>query len=321
MNHSTSLRSAVCLLALAFLMPGEPVKAQPAMVTVRVGITPSDNDTPVVYGARAGLYAKGGLDVQLQKASNGSAVAAAVVSGTFDIGESSLVSLMNAHLRGVPVALIAAGSVYQAKAPMALLVVAADTPYKTAKDLEGKTIGVPSLNDLNSVATQAWVDKNGGDATTLKFVEFSNSAGTAGLVEHRIDAYVLFNPSLAAALDSGKVRVLGPAYGAIKDNYMFADWFATIDWADKHPDIVKTFAHVTAQAAAYTNAHHVETAPLVAEFTGIPLPIVLKMTRTDTATILNPADIQPLIDTAAKYKMIPHAFPAKDLIYPGALTK
>lgn len=309
---------AIALGLFAFVAPAA---AQPALVTVRVGLVPSDDITPVVYAVRTGLFAKAGLDVQILKAASGAVVAAAVVAGSFEIGESSLVSLMNAHLRGVPVALIAAGGVYEAKAPHVLFAVAADSPYKAAKDLDGRTIGVPSLNDLNQVVTEAWVDKSGGDSTTLKFVEFPNAAAEAGLIEHRIDGYVLFNPSLAAALTNGKIRILGAAHSAVSDYFMEAGWFASTAWADKHPEIVKTFARVTAQAAAYTNAHHAETAPMLSQVTGIPPAVVEKMVRTDTALTLNPADIQPLIDVAAKYKMIPHPFPAADLIYAGSATK
>lgn len=313
-------RVAAVALALALVLLG-PAAAQPQLVAVRVGLVPSDDDTPLIYGVRAGLYAQAGLDVEVLKAASGAAVTAAVVAGSFDVGESSLVALMNAHLRGVPVALIAAGSIYQAKAPHVLFAVAADSPYTSAKDLDGKTIGVPSLNDLNEAATKAWVDQSGGDSTTLRFVEFPNAAAEAGIIEHRIDGAVLFNPPLALALADHKVRILGAPFNTVASSFMYAGWFASSQWAGAHPEVVQTFARVTARAAAYTNAHHAETAPLLSDFTGIPLAVVEKMTRVSTAFALDPVEIQPLIDVAAKYQLIPRSFPAGELFVGGGLLR
>jgi hypothetical protein len=42
------------------------------------------------------------------------------------------------------------------------------------------------------------------------------------------------------------------------------------------------------------------------------------MPRVGAATSTNPKDWQPLIDAAAKYGVIPHAFPAKDFIWSGS---
>lgn len=174
---------------------------------------------------------------------------------------------------------------------------------------------MPSLNDLNTLATSAWVDQNGGDSKSLKFVELSASAQTPAVVEHRVDAVVLTQPYLSLALDSGKVRVLGLAWSAISPSFMFGAWFAMNDWAAKHLSIVRTFARVTSQAAQYTNIHHSETASLLADASKIPIETIDKMSRVDTATALDPMLIQPMIDASAKYKLLPHGFPAKDLIF------
>src|SRR6185312_3111564 len=193
------LRALACAATLAFVLASSAA-AQPALTSIKVGLVPSDDITPVLYAVRSGMFKKAGLDVQLFPSSSGTAVAQAVVGGSYEIGKSSLVSLMNAHLRGLPLYLIAAGGVYDTSAPYAELVVAPDSRYKTGKDLDRKLIGVPALNDLNVVVADGWVDQHGGDSKSLKFLEIPNSAATAALGEHRIDAYVMLYPPLAAAL-------------------------------------------------------------------------------------------------------------------------
>jgi ABC-type nitrate/sulfonate/bicarbonate transport system substrate-binding protein len=86
------------------------------------------------------------------------------------------------------------------------------------------------------------------------------------------------------------------------------------DWATAHQDLVKAFARVMVDAARYTNAHHAQTAPLVAEATKIPQATIEQMTRVDSALSINPAMIQPLIDAAAKYGLLSRSFPATEVI-------
>ena len=71
-------------------------------------------------------------------------------------------------------------------------------------------------------------------------------------------------------------------------------------------------------AAAYANAHHGETAELLNAFTKVDVAVIRASTRESYAETLDPADLQPVIDTAARYKAIDARFDARDLIDPAA---
>lgn len=311
------------LFALAFFLTAAPLHAQTTeLVPLRVGLTPDDDVTPLIYGIKSGLFRAAGLDVQVQRASNGSSVAAGVVSGSYDIGKSSLVSLMNARLKGVPIVLIAPGATYDPKYPYTQLLVPADAGVTSGRDLDGKTVAAASLRDLAQLAISCWVDAHGGESQSLQFVEVPMSAAGAALQEHRIYAASVTEPFLDADLATGKVKGLGSAYAAIATHFMFAGWFSTSDFASKHAGAAKRFSTTLIKAAQYTNAHRAETAAMMAEFTGIPLAVYEKLgQRATNGTTLRPADVQPLIDKAAQYKIIPQRFAAEDLIFPAAMTK
>ena len=87
----------------------------------------------------------------------------------------------------------------------------------------------------------------------------------------------------------------------------------------KNRDAIDRFATAMHAATIYANAHHAETAPLLAAFTGIETAQVLAMKRDTCGEYLDPRDIQPAIDAAAKYKIIDKGFPAQELISPYAL--
>ena len=142
-----------------------------------------------------------------------------------------------------------------------------------------------------------------------------NSAASAALIDHRIDVCCLSEPYLTPALESGKVRSVGPGYSAIADHFALTVYFANADWAAKHANLVKTFLRVAYEAAAYTNAHHAETVAMMSSVTKIPVATLHKIARVDGSTTSDPALIQTTIDLAAKYHNIPRAFPAKEAYF------
>lgn len=285
------------------------------MLTIRLGGVPTDDLTPVVYAVHQGLYKKAGLDVQLIPTSSGTLATTAVVAGTYEMGKGSAVASMVAHLKNLPLVITAYGAIWNPKIPFNELLIAADSTIKTGSDLNGKTIGVPALNDLNSLVISAWVDQNGGDSKTLKFIEIPNTLAANAITAHRIDAAALQDPQLADALATGTVKALTEPYSAISTHFAFGVYFANKDWAMAHPQAVRDWTRITYQAAAYTNAHPKETAAIMSEFTKVPLDIFQKMARVEGATSSDPALLQPFIDAAAKYKMISNAFPAKDMLF------
>jgi NitT/TauT family transport system substrate-binding protein len=214
----------------------------------------------------------------------------------------------------VPFTFIAPGGLSDPKQPYGHLIVANDGGIAAAKDLNGKVLAVAALGSLDPVTISAWIDANGGDASTVKFVEIPQTESAAAVVAHRIAAALIIHPQVDAALAGGNVRVLGDPYGALAPSYLISGWFTTTDWARAHPEAAQKFARVVAETAAYANTHHAETAPVLADFSKIPLPVIQKMTRAVLGTALTPALVQPVIDASVKYGVLARSFNAADVI-------
>jgi NitT/TauT family transport system substrate-binding protein len=307
---------AVMLVAI-FLTLSCPnlVNAQATPVPIKVGLVPNDDVAPLLYAIKSGMFKRVGLDVEIESGSSGGAITQAVLGGSYQIGKSSIPPLLNAHLRGVPLYLIAAGGIYDSAAPYALLVVAPDSPINDPKDLDGQVVGCTALTGLDVLGINGYVDDHGGDSKTIKYVELPLAEATAAIGQRRIVAYTLFEPQLADALGSKKVRILGKAYDSIAKRFLIDGWFVAGPWADAHSDAVRKFTTVIYQAAAYTNQHHDATVGMIADLTKIPIDTIRHMTRINVSTSLDPAQIQPVIDAAAKYHMISKSFPAKELFW------
>ena len=313
-DRALATLAAAALAAQPHLLRAQ-TSAPPALAKVRVAGSTTDGLAAMFYAMKTGMYQRAGLDVEYVATSSGGAATTAVIAGAYEIGVTSLIPVFNAHLRNVPIVLTVPQAVYTPQNPFGLLQVAVDSPIRKPSDLNGKTIGCYGLGDLNQLATSEWLDKNGGDASTLKFAEIPFGASADALVQHRIDAMILIEPILDVALAGGRTRTLGDAYGAVAGRFMITAYISRTDWLAAHADVAHTFRTITQAANAFANGHPSATAALSAEATGIPLAVLQKMRRVAFAPSLEPGLLQPMIDACAKYHILPQSFDARDVIW------
>lgn len=288
-----------------------------ALTNLNVAGVPEESVLPVLWGQKSGMFRAAGLDVDLTPQSSGSAITAGVVGGSYQVGKSSIIPLVTAYAKNIPVKVVAPGGLYRAAKPHIAMLVRADSPLRTAAQMNGKTIGVSSIDDLYTLSMKLWVDKNGGDSSTLKFVELPLAAIGAALLSQRIDAGGSGTPELQAALDSNNFRIFAHTYDAIAPVFMYSAWFATNDDIANDRSALTTFSRTERQAAAYVNAHPAETVAPLAAFTNTAAADIAKMTRAMMATTLDPKLIQPVIDVCVRYKTIPSTFDASAMIASG----
>ena len=316
MTRHVSRSRMLAVSAAALALAPRPLRAQ-ALTKVRLVGVHTDDLTPVYWGIQQGMYQKIGLDIEMIAANSGTAATTAVVAGTYELGKGSAVASLVAHLRGLPLTIIANGVMWDPKAPTTVAVVAPDSPIKRPRDLNGKTASAAALNDIVTVTIANWVDKDGGDSKTIKWVEIPNSAEAEAIATHRVDVCQLNEPAYTEAVAAGKVRPLGDGLSssAIANSFVIAIYFAHPDFAQKNPELMHGFARVTYEAAAYTNTHHAETAQMMSDVTKIPVEVMRRINRAPGATVGDPSLLQPVIDVAAKYGNIPRVFPAKDAYF------
>ncbi len=285
-----------------------------------MGSGPDNATTPVLYAISSGLYKKYGIAVDVSLVGSGSAAAAAVAGGSLDVGKTSAIGTIVMISKGLPFTAIGALGHYDSAKPVYALVVPTESPIKVPKDLEGKTLSSLSLVDQSSIATQMWMDQHGVDRSTVKYVEIPPSAALAAMEQKRIDASTVYEPFYTSMTASGKARVIGFPMDAIAKKFPDTLMFANTAWADAHKDLVEKFLRATQEASVYVAAHEAETAPLLAAFVKMD-PTTVQGHYPARGVVLTPADLQPVIDAAAKFKAIPSGFPAQTMIWAGALKK
>ena len=257
------------------------------------------------------MFPKFGLDATVQTLNYGSAIAAAVAGGAADIGQANIMSLAAAFERGLPVSLIAPGGLYDTNKPTSLMIVRKDSPLKTAKDLSGKLVAVNGLKSVTQVSVQAWADANGGDSDAIKFMEMPFVEMEGALASGRIDAALMADPDATAALSLGHTRPFAKAFDAIGKNWLIGGWFANTQWINANPDVVRKFAATMRAASQWANSNQAQSAVILEKNTKVHVGTA---NRIIYALRLDPAQVQPQIDVAAKYHLLKASFPAKALI-------
>jgi NitT/TauT family transport system substrate-binding protein len=305
-------RSVLAGLGAGLTAAALPSRAR-ASDALHIASIPLDAGAEAYYAYDLGYFRDAGIDAQVDSIPSGAAIASAVASGAIDIGFSNLISIAVAYKHNVPVTLLAPGSLYTASIPTSVLMVPKNSTAKTARDLNGKTMAVNGLKTITQYAPQFWIDKNGGDSTTVKYIEMSFPQIVESLGANRIDAAIVADPFIAQA--KGGARILADAYDAIGSRYVIGCWFTTKQWAAAHPDLASRFAQVIARTAQWANTHKPQSGDILAKYGKMDPAVAATMLRVDYAPRFVRAEMQPVIDLAARYGGLTASFPADELVY------
>jgi NitT/TauT family transport system substrate-binding protein len=310
-------RTFVAALLAAGTAPAVGGVAAAQAGTLRIGNVPIDSSSAIFAARDQGFLSRAGLTADVQEFSNGGAIAAAVASGALDVGGINVLTLAAAHERGVPLKIIASGSTYTTKDATTAMLVPKSSPLRTARDLTGKTVAVNVLKGIAHVSAQSWIDKNGGDSKSVRFIEIPFSTMPSTLAANRVDAAVVAEPALSQARD--ETRLFAKSYDGIGDLWMIDAWVATDAWIAANAETARRFGDAMRQAAVWANRNQDKTAVVVSAAMKIDPAVVRSMRRATFLEHANLAVVQPVIDVGAQYGALSARFPAADLFFPGAL--
>ena len=284
-----------------------------ALSTIRFGTTPVESYALAIYTQEAGFFKKHGLDAQITPFAGGGAVLTALVGGSLDYATVNWGAIGNAHAKGIPISVIAAGGLYSSDSPTTILAVGKNnTTTHTGKDLNGKTVGVSTIKDLQQASIMAWVDSTGGDSSTLKFVEMPIPEIPAALDSGRLDAGIVLEPILTA--NKGNIRVLAKCYDAITKRLMICAEIGVTDYLNKNAAQTKRVVDALNECALWANANHEKAGEILTRVAKIPVATVSSMARTVYSDKIDLSTVQPVIDASARYKFLTD-FKAADLLW------
>jgi len=271
-------------------------------VTLKIGLIPIADVAPVFLGQKKGFFKEQNITLDPQFAAGGAAITPAVVSGDFDIGFSNTVSLLIAGSKNLPVQIISQGVLGDADDSKVWedLLVKKDGPIKTAKDLEGKTVAVNTLNNICGVTINASLEKEGVDISKIKYAEVPFPEMVGALQKGRVDGACVVEPFVSQGKANG-MKGIDPFYFNTAPNLTVAAYFASKEYIAKNEAVVDRFVTAMKKSLDYAQAHPDEVRGVLTEYTEIPPEAAEQINLPQWKSELTTDTIETLSQLSKKY--------------------
>jgi NitT/TauT family transport system substrate-binding protein len=294
--------------ASTLVAAASPLRAQTS--TLRVGTSPSGSYAEPLFFAPAEATLRTGLTLDVSLFSSSTATAAAVAGGSLDIGVADPLAIANGVIHGIPFRIVATGGVYTPATATSYVCVAQSSPIKSAKELNGTSLGVVTLvSSISFVMTKAWLAANGADLSTIHFVEMPYSTMAPALERGAIAAATMGEPYISELPPS--VRIFANPYQA---NYATSAFFTTESWLQANPAVAQRFPAAVYKVARWANDHPTDAAAALAAATHMDLSRAVKMHRSYYAPAPQPQAIRLALEAGLKFGAISRAVGVEELL-------
>lgn len=196
---------------------------------------------------------------------------------------------------------------FEPAAPQAeAILVTKDSPIKSVAELKGKKVALNKGSNVHYLLVKQ-LEKHGLKFTDIEPIYLAPADGRAAFESKRVDAWVIWDPFLAAAEVGLGGRVLADATGVVNNR---AYYFSSLDYAAKNADALKVVVEEINKLDQWGSAHRDALASEFAPLWGIPKPMVDRSvaraqygTGPITKAILQ--EQQVIADTFFNLKLIP----------------
>ena len=286
-----------------------------AQVKGKLGYMKIVDNAAMFMAMEKGFFKAEGLEVEPVPMAGGAVIVQGVTSGDLQFGWTNVISLYQAAVEGFDFKLIAGGATnVRGSNETHAIEVLKDSPVRSAKDLQGKIVAVNTLNNIVHLMAMAWVDKNGGNSSKVKFVEIPFPQMEPALVAGKIDAISVQEPFAAAAARKPEIRVLSNPWGDVLPKFLIASWFASDKWIQKNKATAQAFVRAINRGIDAIHADKEGARSAMIKWSGLSPAMVGKIGLPLFEKTVSEKDVQVTIDLTYKYKMISRQLKARDVI-------
>lgn len=263
-------RNIIAALALAPVLALAPAHAQKAPDTVRIGYQKSSTLITVLKSNGTLEQRLGALGVKVtwHEFASGLPLLEALNVGAIDVSADVADT--------VPVFALAAGAqltyiAQEAPSPSAqAIVVKASSNIKTLADLRGKRIGFAKAAGAHYLLIAA-LEKAGLSLKDIQLSYLAPADGRAAFEREAIDAWVIWDPFLAAVQRQSQVRVLSDGRG-LADYQRY--YLASTPFAKARPDVVKVIVDSLLETGKWVKQAPQDAAKLLAPVWGLDVATI-----------------------------------------------
>ncbi|MBL7259899.1 ABC transporter substrate-binding protein [Paractinoplanes lichenicola] len=241
-----------------------------AATKVTVGVIPIIDVAPIYLGKHKGFFARRGIDLTLSPEQGGAPIVEGVLGGKYQFGFSNVTSLLAAQAGGAPLKAVAAGVSSNGRPgrDFSAIVVADNSPIRSARELGGKSIAVNTLKNLGDTTVRQSVRRAGGQADGLRFKAMPFPDMPGALQGGKVDAAWVVEPTLSAVLTQGG-RVLASNFVDTAPDLTVALYFTSQGTITAKSKLVADFTEAIRESLRYAGSHPEEVRDIVGTYTQI----------------------------------------------------
>lgn len=289
-----------------------------AQEKVRFAYLKTTNIIPFYYASQKGYFKAEGVDLELIPVQNGPAAAAAVVSGSAQLGDAAPTPIIVARSQNQPFKFVI--GVDWERTPDKLydiLIASKRSGVKSIKELAGKTVLMNAPGSLCELAWHEWLGKNGMTIKDVKMLVTPFPQYQAMLELGTADAACSAEP-FTTAIKLSKVEpvVLGRGFIAEeKQRYLIEGLFATDAWIEKNKKTIASIKKALTRALTELRSDKKALAAILKSEYRLPPPVAEAMPIDLNPQLdVDPADLEPMLAGMLKYGMVKPGLTAADLV-------
>jgi NitT/TauT family transport system substrate-binding protein len=235
---------------------------------VRGALLPTGTHLPIMVAKDEGIFERNGIDMKLTVIQN-IATIPGVLGRQFEFGSATLPDVIKANQQGIEVSVTSGLSIETAENVTIGLLAGPKSNIKTAKDLEGKKVGVVALGGNIHTSTLYWLQQEGADAEKVDFIEVPPPNQPDQLKSGDIDAVETLEPFRGAMLKAGATQVVDPML-EVSDPASVLSWGSQTKWAQDNPETVAAVRKSLQEAMDFIKSDEARAREILAKYSGLP---------------------------------------------------
>ncbi|TDQ98520.1 sulfonate ABC transporter substrate-binding protein [Paraburkholderia silvatlantica] len=309
------ISAAAAAIAAIPVLAASPARAASTARTLRIGNQKGYLSLLKGRGTLEKRLAPLGVSVTWTEFDAGPVQLEALNVGSIDFGDVGEAPPIFAQAAGAPLAYVAA-TVPRPQSEAVLVPHA--SAIRSVVDLKGKTVALNRGSNVHYFLVKLLQAHNVqyGD---VKVVFLAPADARAAFERGSIDAWVIWDPFLAAAQKKLDARILADATGVVGNR---AYYFSSLNYAKQNPDVIKILIDELSRIDQWGQANRAALATQLAQLWGLPNDVVSEaITRVQfgtgpiTKAIL--AEQQQIANTFFDLKLIPKRVNVLEAAAPG----
>lgn len=256
-----------------------------------------------------------GLRVKVRSINGGAQVVPALQSGAVDIGQSNIVSVLQARERHLNITCFSA-AFRSPSGPQLALVVSPKraATIRTPAALAGATIAVNTLHNANQLIAEKYLQSRGVNPDSVHFIGLDYPSMPGALSAGRVAAAIVDEPFTTTVVSQG-AKIMSPQPDSeIASHPVYACWMVSSTWLSRHKGVASRFTAALNEADQYMAAHPEYLSSILPKYTKVSSQLAARVTLPDFTTTMTPADVQPWSQAAAQFKVTDSVVPSSSII-------